>query len=251
MTTDLRDIAKRYASIYPRINDEEGRHIKGQKVAAVLEDHLGPRNVHCVIDLGASNCVVLSEVARRLRPDTAIGVDLDGPSLSAAPEGIITLMADIASLPIPDACADVVICNHVYEHVPDASILFVEMERVLKPGGCIYLAAMNAFWPMEPHYHLPFLHWLPVWMTRPLLRARGYPFGYLERPLTYPELKRLTARFQRRDYTLRVISNPTRFHADELFRGGRMSPKNRTRLAKAIYPFLPSYIWVLVKPRTA
>ena len=104
---------------------------------------------------------------------------------------------------------------------------------------------------MEPHYRLPFIHWLPKAWTPPLLHHKGYPFGYLERPLTYPALKRLTRPFHKVDYTLRVISNPQRFHAEELFRDRRMTPRLMARLAKAIYPLLPSYIWVLVKPGEA
>ena len=39
------------------------------------------------------------------------------------------------SLPVPDGWADVVISNGVVNLCPDKSILFLEMHRVLKPGG--------------------------------------------------------------------------------------------------------------------
>ena len=42
---------------------------------------------------------------------------------------------DITALPCDDARFDVVICNHVLEHVPDDGRAMAEMRRVLKPDG--------------------------------------------------------------------------------------------------------------------
>ena len=42
---------------------------------------------------------------------------------------------DITDIPFPDADFDVVICNHVLEHVPDDKTAMGELFRVVKPGG--------------------------------------------------------------------------------------------------------------------
>ena len=42
---------------------------------------------------------------------------------------------DLAALPFPDADFDVVIANHVLEHVADDSRALAEIRRVLRPGG--------------------------------------------------------------------------------------------------------------------
>lgn len=42
---------------------------------------------------------------------------------------------DIARIPHADDCFDVVICNHVFEHVPDDLAAMRELRRVLRPGG--------------------------------------------------------------------------------------------------------------------
>jgi SAM-dependent methyltransferase len=42
---------------------------------------------------------------------------------------------DMADMSFEDATVDVVICNHVLEHVPDDRKAISEMFRVLKPGG--------------------------------------------------------------------------------------------------------------------
>jgi SAM-dependent methyltransferase len=47
---------------------------------------------------------------------------------------------DLGALPFPDADFDVVIANHVLEHVPDDAAALAEIRRVLRPGGWAMLA---------------------------------------------------------------------------------------------------------------
>ena len=42
---------------------------------------------------------------------------------------------DITEIPFEDNTFDVLICNHVLEHVPDDALAMREIQRVLKPGG--------------------------------------------------------------------------------------------------------------------
>lgn len=53
--------------------------------------------------------------------------DLFGP-------GVMTRL-DIVSLPFADSTFDIVICNHVLEHVSDDRFAMAELHRVLKPQG--------------------------------------------------------------------------------------------------------------------
>ncbi len=43
--------------------------------------------------------------------------------------------ADICDLPFADNSFDVILCNHVLEHIPDDTKAIQELYRVLKPGG--------------------------------------------------------------------------------------------------------------------
>ena len=53
--------------------------------------------------------------------------DLDSP--------LADMQLDVTDLSFPDASFDVVICNHVLEHVPDDRKAMSELHRVLRPGG--------------------------------------------------------------------------------------------------------------------
>ena len=53
--------------------------------------------------------------------------DLDSP--------LAMVKADICSLPFDDNSFDVILCNHVLEHIPDDTKAMHELYRVLKPGG--------------------------------------------------------------------------------------------------------------------
>jgi SAM-dependent methyltransferase len=43
--------------------------------------------------------------------------------------------ADICNLPFKDNTYDIILCNHVLEHIPDDTKAMQELYRVLKPGG--------------------------------------------------------------------------------------------------------------------
>ena len=48
---------------------------------------------------------------------------------------IADVKADICKLPFKDNSYDVILCNHVLEHIPDDTKAMQELYRVLKPGG--------------------------------------------------------------------------------------------------------------------
>ena len=48
---------------------------------------------------------------------------------------IADVKADICNLPFDDNSYDIILCNHVLEHIPDDTKAMQELFRVLKPGG--------------------------------------------------------------------------------------------------------------------
>jgi len=99
-------------------------------------------------------------------------------------------------LPFEPDRFDVVISNHVIEHVGDAAAQLrhlQEIRRVLKPEGVAYLAVPNRWMLTEPHYRLKFLSWLPHSWRSPYLRWRGKGDFYDCEPLQLHELEAMLA----------------------------------------------------------
>lgn len=96
-------------------------------------------------------------------------------------------------LPFADASFDVVISNHVIEHVGTAAEQLThlqEIRRVLTIDACAYLAVPNRWMLTEPHYRLRFLSWLPhAWRT-PYLRLMGKGEFYDCEPLQMHQLEK-------------------------------------------------------------
>ncbi|MBA2077883.1 class I SAM-dependent methyltransferase [Rhodanobacter sp. PCA2] len=105
------------------------------------------------------------------------------------------LVRDV-DLPFPDASFDVVITNHVIEHVGDAAAQakhLAEIHRVLRPEGIGYLAVPNRWMLTEPHYRLKFLSWWPhAWRT-PYLRLMRKGTNYDCEPLQMRQLEHMLA----------------------------------------------------------
>jgi len=85
---------------------------------------------------------------------------------------------DATVLPVKDGTFDVVILNHLYEHVDDPGALFREAYRVLRVGGVAYVSAGSRWGIIEPHYRLPFLSWLPRRASDAYLRLSGRGTSY-------------------------------------------------------------------------
>ncbi len=126
-------------------------------------------------------------------------------------------VADALDLPFEDESFDVVICSHVYEHVPDPDRMFDEIFRVLRKDGICYFSAGNRLMWNEPHYNLPLLSVLPRPLAHVYIRLAGKARFYHEKHLSYWGLKSLVRRFAVTDYTQRLVVRtgtvPHRLHA--------------------------------------
>lgn len=109
-------------------------------------------------------------------------------------EGYAFQLVDGVDLPFADTHFDVVISNHVIEHVGDADAQhrhLSEIRRVMKPGGVGYLAVPNRWMLTEPHFHLIFLSWWPRTWRTPYLRLMGKGEYYDCEPLEMHQLERM------------------------------------------------------------
>jgi ubiquinone/menaquinone biosynthesis C-methylase UbiE len=238
----------------PYVYDVENRERKARTMAAVLEDFLpGPLGGYDLLNVGGSAGVIDNFLARHF--GTVTGIDIDEPAIAHARQNfrrdnLHFQVADALHLPFRDESFDVVICSHVYEHVPDPERMFREIFRVLRKGGVCYFSAGNRLMWNEPHYNLPLLSVLPRPLAHVYIRLAGKARCYHEKHLSYWGLKSLVRGFSINDYTARLVTEPERFHTDYMIRPGSTRARVAGTLLKLAYWAFPGYIWLLRKQET-
>lgn len=64
------------------------------------------------------------------------------------------IISDITSIPVGDACIDVVLCSEVFEHVRNPVAALQELSRIIKDGGTLLLTApFCSLTHMAPYYY--------------------------------------------------------------------------------------------------
>lgn len=88
---------------------------------------------------------------------------------------------------------DLVVLDNVYEHLPNQADALDRINLALRPGGVLYLLVPNRAWPIEAHYRLPGLSWLPLRWANAYLRwsGRGTDYEDASYAPTYFSLRRM------------------------------------------------------------
>lgn len=230
------------------VRDRESRLRKAEKIAYVLQE-LGnyPLSSTICLDVGCSSGIITAALAPLFA--RTIGVDYDGIALanisSSAKERTSFVQGDVLYLPFADQAVDIVICAQVYEHVPNDKMLIAEIYRVLKLGGIVFFSGPNKLFPIEPHFFLPFLHWLPPRWADRYLRLFRRGDHYYERPRTLWGLQQLVKQFEVRDVTAELFASP---RAAALGLGPKILGRVPMTVWKLLQPVLPNFNWLLYKP---
>jgi len=153
-----------------RLGTPEYRASRVEK-ADVVRRLLGERLARArrIADIG-SGTGIMKKALETICRKTILGFELD---VDFVTERERVVGADARRLPVADGAFDLVLLNHVYEHVEDPAGLFAEAFRVLAPGGAAYVSAGSRHAVLEPHYRLPFLSWLPRGLADRYLRLSG------------------------------------------------------------------------------
>ena len=172
--------------------DLPSRRWKGEKIARLLDLANRPQPIR-MLEIGTGSGGIAHYFASHpaLRCEvTAVDV-VDNRLIH---DGYDYRQVEGVELPFPDESFDVVITNHVIEHVGDADAQhrhLAEVGRVMKPDGIGYLAVPNRWMLTEPHYRLKFLSWWPhAWRT-PYLRLMRKGTFYDCEPLQMHQLERM------------------------------------------------------------
>lgn len=152
----------------------------------------------------------------------------------------------VEKLSLADASADLVICNQVYEHVPNPQLLIQEIYRILKPGGYCYFGGPNLLFPIEPHIFWPFVHWLPRRFAIQFMKICGSQAILEANSTNYWRLRRWFAEFEIKNAVPYIIKHPKDYRRSGSF--WLVAGWMPSWLIYALTPLSPGFVFMLRKP---
>ena len=184
-----------------------GREAKANKIIAILEAANCPFNKDQVaLDIGTGSGEIAEIISRS---GSVFTIDLTDQRTQGKQ---LPFACGDERLPFADDSFDLVISNHVIEHVSNPGLHLQEIYRVLRPGGTLYLATPNRWWPWEVHSSLPllhYLHWNLFSKVASLLGRSNEPI----RLQSLSSLKRLANnQYMIRIWHHKVIADPDYYH---------------------------------------
>ena len=229
--------------------DVESRRNKARKIITLIDRERALLGC-TVLEIGTGAGVVSAELARATGPGGAV-VSIDTMDSRVDKQSYDFELTAGVALPFPDAAFDVVVSNHVVEHVGDRTdqqVHLAELHRVLRPDGIGYIATPTRWALIEPHFKVPLLSWPPRSMRDRYVRLAGRGRVYDVDPLGPCEIRAALSRagLEWHDKTLDAL--------DELVRvenptgAARLLAAAPRWVRRAARPALPTMVY-LVRPR--
>lgn len=216
----------------------EDRGIKALKIEGILKDYLKEEiKGFKILDLGCGSGLIGEYFSKN---NEVFCADVEDQRKNKENTGFVYIKE--TKVDLEDEFFDIVISNHVIEHIKDQKGHLEEIRRVLKKDGVCYFAAPNRYFPVEPHYKIPLIHYLPGFLFLKLLKFLGaykediYLLGYFR--LT----KLLRVDFKIFEYTHLILKNPEKF-----FVGNLPTKKLPIKILKKNNFMLPTNIFILKK----
>ena len=237
---------------------------------------LQPRQIR-VLDYGCGSGEAVLDL-KNLGYD-AYGVDVDEAAIISARkllsinqwdgEKILTAYHVGEALPFPDSFFHFVFSQEVIEHVGDLSAMAGEIRRVTIPTGMGFHIFRPQFNFIEPHFGMPFVHWLPKnqWRRWAILlfaymglgmrppeipgagpRQRGeFLYKYSIERTFYRPYRKIGEAFRRNGFDVCCTAlNHRRLHSSPLLLGLLNRPLVRAWIEWLIVTFHTSYILTLI-----
>ena len=232
----------------PRWGSEQ-RELKAQAILQTVT-HFMPLNLATVdcLDIGCGSGGIAAYLAGFVRQ--MHGIDPEPwqhwENLQQKHPNLCFRNVSVDALQMSSASLDLIICNQVYEHVPDPKLLIAEIYRLLKAGGCCYFAGPNWLFPIEPHVFWPFIHWLPRNFAVKLMRACGSRQILDANSETYWTLCQWLAQFELTNAVPYILKNPEQYGRKSFF--WRTLAKLPESWLEKLTFLSPTFVFILSKP---
>ena len=118
------------------------------KFKRILCDNIALNDNDSVLDVACGNGSLLYELSKA-KSISGYGVDVSDEMIKAATlkyPSMVFQVAGCEKLPFDDGSMDIITVSAAYHHFPDVDSFAGEAERVLKPGGVLYIADVHLHW---------------------------------------------------------------------------------------------------------
>jgi len=234
--------------------DLPSRRLKGIKIERLLHLADRPQPIR-MLEIGTGSGGIAHYFATH--PDLSIEVDaVDVVDNRLIDEAYRFQLVSDTVLPFADESFDVVLTNHVIEHVGDekAQLRHLgEIRRVLRADGVGYLAVPNRWQFVEPHYRLALLSWWPrSWRSRYLSMFRNKKFYDCE-PLSVKQAEHLLDQsgfaFEALGVRALRLTLELEYPRDSVLR--RLLDRVPDACIAALAPMIPTLIYRFTRMQTA
>lgn len=196
---------------------------RGKFVQSLIEKHFNPTNL-TILDLGSGEGGTSYTLSRN---NFVVSLDYSFTRLKRHSQNFdkidhYRINSNAKLLPFASISFDLIILQDVIEHINETELLIIELNRILKPGGIIYLSTPNRFSVFniisDPHWGMPFLS---------LFKRKAIKNFYLKK-FRKDEIERkdIAELFSLNDL-IKIFSNYfdvklyTKFAVEELFKGNK------------------------------
>lgn len=194
--------------------------VKARRTIKILKNYKNEDAV--LLDVGCATGLTLAFMAKEFKNTS--GCDVDQKAIKIAQkrfrkQGLKTklFVYDGKKLPLRNNSVDIVTSIEVFEHVDRPLVMLAEIYRVLRPDGILHITTANKLWPIEPHFHLPFLSYLPQKLADFYVKVsgKGKDYGNIRLP-TYNQFRKAVSHYFRiEDITLEVIRNYRKYELEK------------------------------------
>ena len=231
--------------------DLKGRWLKAEKIRRLLPLSEMQKEEIRLLEIGTGSGAIASYFAGLSSPLFKVSA-VDVMDQRTIVQGFDFQTYKGIRLPFEDESFDVVISNHVIEHVGSREQQFShlhEISRVLVPGGYAYLATPSRWQFIEPHFRLPMLSWMPRMWRDAYVRTAGRGECYdcdLLRPV---ELRRLLDTIELPYRCLNVRALRTLVEIEQTKSTlARLTSIVPDRLLERLRNIFPTLIYLIYKP---